>query len=237
MNKPTIPLPLTVKHGAESEHVNDIGGIPPYEISAWAEGKSVDELHTELERRKDVARVEGQLLDHEWTTLEWIAAEARQLRRRSAADIAADPTPEERAAISDALTAYYVTVGEHKDAVTAREAALAARIEASRSFGATNTESQARELLEAERDAKADVEDASQREGEALVRLNAARVKVDRARQARRHEVQSGINREAFVTRVTASGGTVEMAELDRHYPQPGRLVAALRRVGRRVRS
>jgi hypothetical protein len=221
----------TIKHGTESEHVGDIGGIPPYAVSAWAEDKTVEELHAELERRKDVARAEGQLLDHEYTTLEWIAAERRLLRGRSAADIAADHTAEERKASSEAMTAYYVAVSATKDVKEAHEAAVRARIEAGSTFGASFTPADERKLLDAIRAAKIDVEHARDLEGEALVRMNRVKADIERASQARRREAQAGINRAAFVANVTAAGGKVDEKDLDRHYPRPGILTSMVRRV------
>jgi hypothetical protein len=232
----TSTKPVTIRHGEESAAAAGPAGIPPYEISAWAADKTLPEIDAELDRLKDVARAEGQLLDHRFTTLEWLGAERRQLRGRSAADIAADLTPDESKAVNQATTAYYIAVQATRDARAAREAALMARLEAGQRIGASFPESKRRELAEAEQDAVDAVEDAVKAEGEALVKMHAIDQRVDVERQARRREAQAGINRAAFVANVAAAGGSVTSAELDRHYPTDGRIMAAVRRLTRRRR-
>jgi len=234
--------PVTIKHGEEGDRTKwGAGGIPPYEISEWAEDKTVEQLYAELERRKGVARVTTGLLDHEYATLEWLAAEKRQLVGRSAADVAADPTEAERKAFSDAATPYYLAKSQTQDAQDAREAALRARIEASQSFGsqsfgASFPEAERRKLIEAEEDAKAALEEARKREGVLLIAFNRTQADNAAASQARRREAQAGINREGFLANAARYGATVDKADVDHHYPKPGRLTAALTRVMRRRR-
>ncbi|TAL12957.1 MAG: hypothetical protein EPO00_01250, partial [Chloroflexota bacterium] len=214
MAKTAAPKPIpTITHDDVLEAHADWAGVPPYDVSEWATDKTQAELFDEIQRRRNVKRATGGLLDHSDLTLEMLWAESGQRARRSPAEIAGQPKPNEAETIALAESAYL-------DANRAHLLALDDRRNAADRYGRALAEATGRtydrsgnvtlpadwqlqpsqipaDVAIARRTAEAAaarVEATYKASGEALVALNATRRRIMGAAEARQRDVQIEIN-------------------------------------------
>lgn len=199
------------------------GMIPPYDVSEWARGKSLEEIQAEILRQREVKRATTGLLDHRDFTLELLWAESALRSRRSPAEAAGEPNDAELARIAAAEAAYFAADAAWKEAFTAKRDAISAleraRLEhAPHPLGGAlkgdaawlfnpgrkpDAIKAAEEVLRRRADA---LERANVVRGERLVAMNNVKSNIMARAQARRQGIQGEISREGLLANLRASG-------------------------------